>query len=63
MRLKNEMRKEIEFGEGMHFSCDLSDPELRLTHLFLTSFICEEVYSNSIWTEIPKFATKYVNLC
>ena len=33
------------------------DPDLSLTHFFLTSFICEEVGSISIRTEIPKFAT------
>ena len=63
MRLENYLRKVIEFEEGRHSNCDLSDPDLSLTHFFLTSFICEEVDSISIWTEIPKFATKYVNLC
>ena len=46
-------RKVIEFEEGRHTNCDLTDADLSLTHFFLTSFICEEVDSISIWTEMP----------
>ena len=63
MRLENDLRKVIEFEEGRHSNFDLSDPDLSLTYFFLTSFICEEVNSFPIWTEIPKFVTKYMNLC
>ena len=63
MRLESDLRNVAELEEGRHCNCDLSDPDLSLTHFFLISFIYEEVDSISIWTEIPKFVTKYVNLC
>ena len=40
MRLENDLRNVTEFEEGMHSNCY---QDSRLTHFFLTSFICEEV--------------------
>ena len=53
MRLENDFKKVKEFEEGMHSNCD---KDLSLTQFFLISFICEEVDSISIWTEVQEFA-------